>query len=61
MPAIFTGPQGAAFLYSLTEFMTSGPIIVMVLEGENVIQRNRELMGATIPEELYRYDQAKFC
>jgi nucleoside-diphosphate kinase len=39
------------FYRSLTEFMTSGPIIAMVLEGENVIQRNRELMGATNPEE----------
>jgi nucleoside-diphosphate kinase len=35
------------FFGSLTEFMTSGPIVVMVLEGENVISRNRELMGAT--------------
>jgi nucleoside-diphosphate kinase len=31
--------------------MTSGPIVAMVLEGENVIQRNRELMGATNPKE----------
>jgi nucleoside-diphosphate kinase len=35
------------FFQSLTDFMSSGPIIVMVLEGEDVIQRNRELMGAT--------------
>ncbi|MCF8067599.1 MAG: nucleoside-diphosphate kinase [Desulfobacterales bacterium] len=35
------------FFGSLTEFMTSGPIVVMVLEGENVIAKNRELMGAT--------------
>jgi len=39
------------FYSSLTEFMASGPIIAMVLEGENVIQRNRELMGATNPKE----------
>ncbi|MGA3118677.1 MAG: nucleoside-diphosphate kinase [Syntrophobacteraceae bacterium] len=39
------------FYSSLTEFMTSGPIIAIVLEGENVIQRNRELMGATNPKE----------
>ena len=32
---------------SLTDFMSSGPAVVMVLEGENVIARNRELMGAT--------------
>jgi nucleoside-diphosphate kinase len=35
------------FFGSLTEFMSSGPAVVMVLEGENVIARNRELMGAT--------------
>ncbi len=35
------------FFNSLTDFMSSGSIIVMVLEGENVIRRNRELMGAT--------------
>ena len=35
------------FYESLTDFMSSGPVVVMVLEGENVIQRNRDLMGAT--------------
>jgi nucleoside-diphosphate kinase len=35
------------FFSSLTEFMTSDPVVVMVLEGENVITRYRELMGAT--------------
>lgn len=35
------------FFGSLTEFMTSGPVVVMVLEGQNVIQKYRELMGAT--------------
>ncbi len=35
------------FFDSLTDFMSSGPIVVMVLEGENVIKKNRELMGAT--------------
>ncbi len=35
------------FFNSLTDFMTSGPIVVMVLEGEDVIAKNRELMGAT--------------
>jgi len=35
------------FFTSLTEFMTSGPIVVMVLEGKDVIARNRKLMGAT--------------
>ena len=35
------------FFKSLTGFMTSGPVVVMVLEGENVIERYRKLMGAT--------------
>jgi nucleoside-diphosphate kinase len=35
------------FYDSLTRFMSSGPIVAMVLEGENAIQRNRDLMGAT--------------
>ncbi len=39
------------FYASLVEFMTSGPVVVMVLGGENVIRRYRELMGATNPAE----------
>ena len=39
------------FFASLTDFMSSGPIVVMVLEGPNVIARNRELMGATDPKK----------
>ena len=39
------------FFASLTDFMSSGPIVVMVLEGENVIARNRALMGATDPNK----------
>ena len=39
------------FFADLIEFMTSGPVIVQVLEGENAIARNRELMGATNPAE----------
>jgi len=35
------------FFGSLTDFMTSGPIVVMALEGEGVIAKNRKLMGAT--------------
>jgi nucleoside-diphosphate kinase len=35
------------FFDSLTDFMTSGPIVVMVLEGNDVIAKNRKLMGAT--------------
>ena len=37
------------FFDSLVEFMTSGPVMVMVLEGEDAIQRNRQIMGATDP------------
>ncbi len=39
------------FFDSVTRFMTSGPIIAMVLEAENVIKKNRDLMGATNPEQ----------
>jgi nucleoside-diphosphate kinase len=37
------------FFASLTEFMSSGPVVVMVLEGDDVIARNRKIMGATDP------------
>ena len=39
------------FFENLTDFMISGPVVVMVLEGDNVIARYRELMGATNFEE----------
>jgi nucleoside-diphosphate kinase len=39
------------FFKDLVSFMTSGPVVVMVLEGENAIAKNRELMGATNPKE----------
>ena len=39
------------FFNDLVEFMTSGPVVVMVLEGENAVAKNRELMGATNPKE----------
>jgi nucleoside-diphosphate kinase len=39
------------FFADLVKFMTSGPVMIQVLEGEDAIQRNRELMGATNPEE----------
>lgn len=39
------------FFKPLVEFMTSGPVVVQVLEGENAIKRNRELMGATNPQQ----------
>ena len=39
------------FYKDLVAFMTSGPVMVQVLEGENAIDRNRELMGATNPKD----------
>ncbi len=39
------------FFQELVEFMTSGPILVMVLEGENAVARNRQIMGATDPSK----------
>ena len=39
------------FFKDLVEFMTSGPVMVQVLEGENAILKNRELMGATDPKK----------
>ncbi len=39
------------FYNDLIEFMTSGPVMVQVLEGENAIMKNREIMGATNPAE----------
>ncbi|MGD2128739.1 MAG: nucleoside-diphosphate kinase [Lysobacterales bacterium] len=39
------------FFRDLVEFMTSGPVMIQVLEGENAIALNRELMGATNPQE----------
>ncbi|HHQ42059.1 MAG TPA: nucleoside-diphosphate kinase [Chromatiales bacterium] len=41
--------RGKPFFDSLVAYMTSGPIMVQVLEGEDAIARNRELMGATDP------------
>ena len=39
------------FFGSLVDFMTSGPVVVQVLEGENAVLRNREVMGATNPAD----------
>jgi len=39
------------FFPALIEFMTSGPVVVQVLEGEGAISKNRELMGATNPKD----------
>ena len=39
------------FFGSLVEFMTSGPVVLMVLEGENAVLKNRDIMGATDPKK----------
>ena len=43
--------KGRSFYPDLVAFMTSGPVVVQVLEGEGAIARNRQLMGATNPQE----------
>ena len=43
--------RGKAFYESLTTFMSSGPAVVMILEGEGAISKTRELMGATDPKQ----------
>ncbi len=40
-----------SFFGELVEFMTSGPVVVQVLEGEDAVKRNREVMGATNPAD----------
>jgi nucleoside-diphosphate kinase len=43
--------KGRPFYDDLVKFMTSGPVVVQVLEGEGAIAKNRDLMGATNPQE----------
>jgi len=43
--------QDRPFFKDLITFMTSGPVIVQVLEGENAVAKHREIMGATNPQE----------
>lgn len=43
--------KGRPFFPALIDFMTSGPVVVQVLEGDNAVLRNRELMGATNPRD----------
>lgn len=43
--------RGKKFYDSVTDFMSSGPCVVVVLEGPNAITKNRELMGATNPQD----------
>lgn len=43
--------KGKHFFDTLVQFITSGPLLAMVLEGENAILKNREIMGATDPRK----------
>jgi len=43
--------KGRPFFNDLVEFMSSGPVMIQVLEGENAILKNRDLMGATDPKK----------
>ena len=45
--------EGRPFFPNLVEYMTSAPVFVQVLEGDNAVLKNRELMGATNPSEAY--------
>ncbi len=49
--AFYEVHRGRPFYDELCDFMSSGPVVVQVLEGENAIARNREIMGATDPAE----------
>jgi nucleoside-diphosphate kinase len=46
--------RGRPFFNDLVQFMTSGPVLVQALEGDNAIGKNRELMGATDPKKAAR-------
>ncbi|OIN94449.1 MAG: nucleoside-diphosphate kinase [Comamonadaceae bacterium CG1_02_60_18] len=49
--AFYAVHQGRPFFKDLVEFMISGPVMIQVLEGDNAIQKNRDLMGATDPKK----------
>ncbi|MFK7963769.1 MAG: nucleoside-diphosphate kinase [Burkholderiaceae bacterium] len=49
--AFYAVHKDRPFFGDLVEFMISGPVMLQVLEGENAIQKNRDLMGATNPKE----------
>jgi nucleoside-diphosphate kinase len=49
--AFYAVHKDRPFYTDLVKFMTEGPVIVQVLEGENAVARNREIMGATNPEK----------
>lgn len=47
----YAAHKGRPFYNDLVSFMTSGPVVVQVLEGEGAIKKNRDVMGATNPKE----------
>jgi nucleoside-diphosphate kinase len=49
--AFYSVHRARPFFRDLVEFMTSGPVMIQVLQGENAIAKNRELMGATDPKK----------
>jgi nucleoside-diphosphate kinase len=49
--AFYNVHKARPFFKSLCDFMTSGPVVVQVLEGESAIAKNREVMGATDPKK----------
>jgi nucleoside-diphosphate kinase len=49
--AFYAVHKDRPFYTDLVKFMTEGPVVVQVLEGENAVARNREVMGATNPEK----------
>jgi nucleoside-diphosphate kinase len=49
--AFYNVHKARSFYRSLVDFMTSGPVVVQVLQGENAIAKNREVMGATDPSK----------
>ena len=49
--AVYAVHKGRPFFDELVKFMTSGPVMVQVLEGDNAVALNRQLMGATNPKE----------
>jgi len=49
--AFYSVHKDQPFFKELVEFMTSGPVMVQVLQGENAVAKNRELMGATDPKK----------
>jgi nucleoside-diphosphate kinase len=48
---LYAEHQGRPFYNPLLKFMTSGPVMVQVMEGENAVQILRDLMGATVPKD----------